>query len=112
MWWKPSSNVQHGDKVFILVPFQATCKQKCTEELNILCKKAFPGCISVAKCYRIEDLLEEKSPAAKENWKPGKDAYVLIDRLVVKEFDEDDIHRMADSVGTAFYEGEGELISS
>lgn len=35
--------------------------------------------------------------------------YVLIDRLVVKAFDEDDRHRIADSVGTAFYEGEGEM---
>ncbi len=35
--------------------------------------------------------------------------YVLIDRLVAKDFDEDDRHRMADSVGTAFYEGEGEM---
>ena len=35
--------------------------------------------------------------------------YVLIDRLVVKDFDEDDRHRIADSVGTAFYEGEGEM---
>jgi excinuclease ABC subunit A len=36
--------------------------------------------------------------------------YVLVDRLVVKEFDEDDRHRMGDSIGTAFYEGEGELM--
>jgi excinuclease ABC subunit A len=28
---------------------------------------------------------------------------------VVKAFDEDDIHRMSDSIGTAFYEGEGVL---
>ncbi|MHA4812333.1 excinuclease ABC subunit UvrA [Flavitalea flava] len=35
--------------------------------------------------------------------------YVLIDRLVVKDFDEDDQHRISDSVGTAFYEGEGEM---
>lgn len=37
------------------------------------------------------------------------DVYVLIDRVVVKAFDEDDIHRMSDSIGTAFYEGEGIL---
>ena len=37
------------------------------------------------------------------------DVYVLIDRLVVKQFDEDDIHRISDSIGTAFYEGEGML---
>jgi excinuclease ABC subunit A len=28
---------------------------------------------------------------------------------VVKEFDEDDNHRLADSIGTAFYEGEGDV---
>ncbi|HEY4207645.1 MAG TPA: excinuclease ABC subunit UvrA [Puia sp.] len=39
----------------------------------------------------------------------GPEVFVLIDRLVVKDFDEDDRHRMADSVGTAFYEGEGEM---
>jgi excinuclease ABC subunit A len=35
--------------------------------------------------------------------------YLLVDRLIVKDFDEDDRHRISDSVGTAFYEGEGEL---
>jgi excinuclease ABC subunit A len=35
--------------------------------------------------------------------------YVLVDRLVIKNFDEEDNHRIADSVNTAFYEGEGEL---
>ena len=29
--------------------------------------------------------------------------------LLVKEFDEDDQHRLADSIGTAFYEGEGQM---
>jgi excinuclease ABC subunit A len=38
---------------------------------------------------------------------PG--VFILVDRLVVKDFDEDDRHRMADSIGTAFYEGEGEM---
>jgi excinuclease ABC subunit A len=28
--------------------------------------------------------------------------------MVVKDFDEDDLHRLSDSVGTAFYEGDGE----
>ena len=34
--------------------------------------------------------------------------FFLVDRFVVKDFDEDDKHRIADSVNT-FYEGEGEL---
>jgi excinuclease ABC subunit A len=52
---------------------------------------------------RIEEMMEW------ENWKPSADTYVLIDRLVKKEFNEDDLHRLADSLGTAFYEGEGEM---
>jgi excinuclease ABC subunit A len=43
------------------------------------------------------------------NYAETQGIYVLIDRLVVKDFDEDDRHRIADSVGTAFYEGEGEM---
>ena len=52
---------------------------------------------------RIEELLEL------DKWKPSRDTYILIDRIVVKDFDEDDKHRIADSVSTAFYEGEGEI---
>jgi excinuclease ABC subunit A len=59
---------------------------------------------------RIEDILDEKLPDTDEPWVAGKQTYVLIDRLVIKQFDEDDLHRIADSVGTAFYEGEGELL--
>ena len=33
----------------------------------------------------------------------------LVDRIIKKDFDEDDIHRLSDSIGTAFYEGEGEM---
>jgi excinuclease ABC subunit A len=41
---------------------------------------------------------------------PTHNAYLLIDRIVVKSFDEDDLHRLADSVQTAFYESEGDCI--
>jgi excinuclease ABC subunit A len=41
--------------------------------------------------------------------KAQKLSHILIDRIVVKDFDEDDIHRISDSVGTAFYEGEGDV---
>jgi excinuclease ABC subunit A len=36
--------------------------------------------------------------------------FVLIDRIVVKSFDEDEKHRISDSANTAFYEGEGSLV--
>src|SRR5690606_10338438 len=60
--------------------------------------------------HRIEDLeaLSEKELKAQLL---GKDVslYILIDRIVVKDFDEDDLHRLSDSVSTAFYEGEGDV---
>ncbi len=98
-----------GDKVLILVPFRQHPNRKVSEELNILMQKGFSRLLVAGKVLRIEDVLEEKE-AAYRNWKPGPEAYVLIDRLVVKNFDEDDRHRIADSVSTGFYEGEGEVL--
>lgn len=91
-----------GDKVMILVPFLQHKNRQPAEELNILLQKGFSR-LYEKEVLSIEDLLENKK------WKPGAKTYILIDRLVVKEFDEDDQHRMADSIGTAFYEGEGEM---
>lgn len=97
------SKLNEGDKVLILVPFKQHKNRNSSEELNILLQKGFSRLYS-GEILRIEELMENKK------WKPAKETYVLIDRLVVKAFDEDDKHRMADSIGTAFYEGEGELL--
>ena len=99
-----------GDKILILVKFRQHANRKVSEELNILMQKGFSRVHIGGEVYRIEDLLEEKGPAAKNNWVPGKDAFVLIDRLVAKDFDDDDRHRISDSVNTAFYEGDGEVL--
>jgi excinuclease ABC subunit A len=101
-------NRNSGDKILIIVPFRQHVNRQVSEELNILMQKGFSRLFISGEVMRIEDILEEKSPAYK-NWKPGNDAYVLIDRLLVKNFDDDDKHRIADSVTTGFYEGEGEL---
>ncbi|HSB94189.1 MAG TPA: excinuclease ABC subunit UvrA [Flavitalea sp.] len=97
-----------GDRVLMIVPFLQHANRNPSEELNILMQKGFSRILHNNEVLRIEDVLEENTPEGR-NWKPGKQTYVLIDRLVVKEFDEDDIHRISDSIGTALYEGEGEL---
>jgi excinuclease ABC subunit A len=99
------TSLQNGDKVYILVHFHFHGKRDIKEELNILLQKGISRLYDrkSSALLRVEDLLEDKK------WKPGADSFVLIDRLVVKEFDEDDKHRIADSVNTAFYEGEGNL---
>jgi len=105
------SGCKQGDKVLILNPFKQNKNRDIREELNILLQKGFSRIYAAGETLRIEDLLELADAPLKKKFSPGKGAgtYVLIDRLVVKDFDEDDRHRIADSVGTAFYEGEGEM---
>ncbi len=98
------ARLPHGSKVQILVPFRQHANRKPPEELNILMQKGFSRLYMNGGLVRIEELLEEKSP------KIAASAYVLVDRIVVKDFEEDDKHRIADSVQTAFYESEGDCI--
>ncbi len=97
-----------GAKVQFIVPLVTRYKRTVEEELNILMQKGFSR-IYVPKLdekpIRIEDVLEGTVKIGKEK------ANLLIDRIVVKEeFDEDDLHRLADSIQTAFYESEGECL--
>jgi excinuclease ABC subunit A len=101
------SSLPEGDKVLILVPFREHKNRKTDEELNILLQKGFSRLYINKETLRIEDLLQTGDLKAKNFKLP---VYILVDRLVARKFDEDDMHRMADSVGTAFYEGEGEMV--
>jgi excinuclease ABC subunit A len=118
-------NLSQGDKTLILTPFKQHKNRQAKEELNILLQKGFsrlyisasggakdqaPG--TAGETLRIEELLEMEDKVLKKKLPltaAAGNVFVLIDRLVIKTFDEDDLHRIADSVGTAFYEGEGEL---
>lgn len=106
------STLNAGDKVLVLVPFRQHKHRDIKEDLNILMQKGFSRMYINQEIHRLEELLEQDSTQImKDSLLPGNysGAYLLVDRLVVKEFDEDDRHRMADSLGTAFYEGEGEV---
>jgi excinuclease ABC subunit A len=98
------AHLKTGDKVLVLVPFKQQKNRDAKEELNILLQKGFSRLYNGKEVLRIEDLLEEKKISL-----ANAALYILVDRLVVKAFDEDDKHRIADSVNTAFYEGEGQL---
>ncbi len=124
---KAIQNLPAGDKVLLLVTFRQHAKRNMHEELNILLQKGFSRLYVNGEVIRIEDLLEMNETDFKKNFKvsdskappsgfPDKGTnvvqggvYLLVDRLVAKAFDEDDLHRIADSVNTAFYEGEGEM---
>jgi len=110
-----------NSKVVIGVALKQHKNRAVLEELGILLQKGFSR-IYVASAQepimRIEELMEQ-TPAALKKMLPLAKAtsatqstpqtWVLIDRIVVKDFDEDDMHRLSDSVQTAFYEGEGEV---
>ena len=117
------SGLNAGDKVMLLTPFRQHKNRDAKEELNILLQKGFARLYvpatagtkeaaakepAIGETLRIEELLEAPDKTLKTKLPVGK-THILVDRLVVKEFDEDDLHRIADSVGTAFYEGEGEM---
>jgi len=102
-----------GDKILILVPFKQHTHRNTTEELNILLQKGFSRLYINKETVRIEDLLppSDGNKTKKTDPKlPKNNSFLLIDRIVVKDFDEDDQHRLADSIGTAFYEGEGQML--
>ena len=119
---KAITELKAGDKVFLLALFKQHKNRDVKEELNILVQKGFSriycrksevrskksteNSVENGEIFRIEDLLEEKDLVS---YFKHRTSYILVDRIVVKEFDEDDIHRISDSIGTAFYEGEGEV---
>ena len=117
---KAIEQFKSGDKVLILVPLKQQKNRLLREELNILLQKGFTriylndaaGGKTPPEIIRIEELLElDDKPLNKKLGTriSSSSLFVLIDRLIVKSFDEDDKHRIADSVNTAFYEGEGQL---
>ena len=102
---------KQGDKMVLLVLFKQHAKRAMQEELNILMQKGFARIYLRAPktapvIVRIEDALNWTKKELQQLTK-DKEIYILIDRVVVKTFEEDDIHRLTDSISTAFYEGEG-----
>lgn len=110
------SQLKENTKIQILALFQKGSKRKPQEELNILLQKGFSRIYQYmenakGEVFRIEDLLENK------NWRADENTFILIDRLVAKNFNdpewlqgEDEKHRLADSVQTAFYESNGDCV--
>ena len=125
-------------KIYILAKFKQHSKRNTREELNILLQKGFSRVIShqssainhqssvishqslviSSEVQKIEELLELNDAELKKQFKLStteippsgdKGAFILIDRIIAKQFDEDDIHRLSDSIEIAFYEGEGEM---
>lgn len=101
-----------GSKILLLVLFKKHANRNTKEELNILLQKGFTRLYAAGNTLRLEELLESDAELQtfEKLMQVPAPAYVLVDRLVAKAFDEDEVHRITDSVDTAFYEGEGSCL--
>lgn len=109
--------LSQDSKCYFLFKFKQHIARSVVEELNILLQKGFSRIYfsensqtqSNSVLYAIEDLLENDAAMANTLFKNKVTAYVLVDRIRIKKMEEEDIHRLTDSITTAFYEGEGEM---
>ncbi len=91
-----------GTKLMILCPLKRTEGRAPKEELSVLLQKGFTRVKVGDEVLFIEELLKEGAPAVEE-----QTVQIMVDRAAVRTGDEDLQFRMADSVQTAFFEGDG-----
>jgi excinuclease ABC subunit A len=94
-----------GDRLYLLTSFEISKNRSLHEELSILMQKGFSRLFinQTKETLQIEDLLSDHS------WKSPSDTFLLIDRLVARDFDEDESNRIKDSISLGFYEGQGSI---
>ncbi|GJM33406.1 MAG: UvrABC system protein A [Saprospiraceae bacterium] len=102
-----------GTKVQLFIPLPLKYKDRLLEqELQLLLQKGYTRIQYGEEIQRIEELMEAQPEYLTKKLDQLHDApiRILIDRFAVRQEDEDNIKRIADSVQTAFYESEGECI--
>ena len=101
---------EEGSKILVLALFKTHHNRNNTEELNILLQKGFSRIWVNNETLRIQELLDsEDEKALSKKLSSKHKSYVLVDRLVKKDFNQEDLHRISDSLATAFFEGDGAM---
>jgi excinuclease ABC subunit A len=103
---------EDGQKVQLFIPISKKYKDRTVaQELQLLLQKGYNRIELEKELLYIEDLLESKKPFLPKTLADlTQDIRILIDRFVVKQEDEENKKRIADSIQTAFYEAEGECL--
>jgi excinuclease ABC subunit A len=100
------NRLKPGTRVMIAYSLRTPRGRKLVDDLTLLLSKGFARILINGEVHSIEEYIQELS----KKKKPKDGIEVLIDRAVVSPDDEDTTFRLADSVQTAFYEGDGECI--
>ena len=99
--------LEHGLKIIVLIPLPEYSKKNPEYYLNELLQQGYSRLYDIKKKeYRnIEEILDNKTI------KFSKNDSIVIDRFKTKDYskNEDDLHRVADSIQTAFNETGGDV---
>lgn len=93
-----------GTRILVLSRILAHPERKPEQQLGILLQNGFSRIRIGEEIFLIEDWLAEN----KNTKALPQDCFLLIDRFAVVYNDEDHLFRIADSIKTAFEEGQGE----
>ncbi|MEO0731780.1 MAG: excinuclease ABC subunit UvrA, partial [Bacteroidota bacterium] len=103
-----------GSRIYLYAPLSREYDDRTLRrELEMLQQKGYTRVLVDDEVRAIDDVLEDNLPSLAKTLRELEDheeMMVLIDRFVVKPGDEENTKRIADSVGTAFGEGGGEVI--
>ncbi len=102
-------NLPENERFTVLAPLVLKPNRTYEDELKILLQKGFARLYIDSEVKFIEQALEELSVRT-QTMADNRLNYILIDRNSVKYEDEDFQYRLADSIQTAFYEGEDNCI--
>lgn len=91
--------LDEGEKLLLLAPIHLN-KRSFKEQLNILQQQGFSRIYINEKVERIDQVDDSLKISAFS---------IVVDRVVVKQDDEDFFNRLGDAIDNAFFEGKGEL---
>jgi excinuclease ABC subunit A len=93
-----------GTKVLICVKVQTNNQNRTIrDQMSVLLQQGYSRVVIEGEIFRIEEMLNRDVI-------PESPVFIVIDRIVVSNGDDDLRSRIADSVQTAFYEGHGNCI--
>lgn len=100
------ADLKNEARVYLCIPFPNNDHKTTEDELKIILQKGFTRCVQFDKngiqLLHIEDILDNKDLLNTDH------LYVLIDRILAeKSYEEEVLHRLADSINVAFYENYG-----
>jgi excinuclease ABC subunit A len=96
---------EDGTRIAILSGIHTPANRTCSDHLSIYSQQGFSRIETNGSFIRIDDFLKDE-----KKLHHCKEINLVIDRVSVKKDDEDNQSRLADSIQTAFYEGEGECL--